>query len=37
MYFLALNVVPCSDAGNVSDDSQVITNLAFDGHPWKSL
>ena len=31
IYFLALNVVPCSDAGNVKDDSQVVTVIDFDG------
>nr|WP_313781144.1 DUF6660 family protein [Allomuricauda sp.] len=30
-YFLALNVVPCSDAGNVAEDSQVVATVDFDG------
>ncbi|MEY8021416.1 DUF6660 family protein [Muriicola sp. E247] len=31
IYFLALNVLPCSDAGNVNDDSQVVITVDFDG------
>ncbi|WP_081415677.1 MULTISPECIES: DUF6660 family protein [Aquimarina] len=31
IYFLALNVVPCSDTGNITDDSQVVTMVDFDG------
>ncbi|WP_339141138.1 DUF6660 family protein [Croceitalea sp. MTPC5] len=31
VYFLALNFVPCSDAGNVSDDSQIASIVDFDG------
>ena len=30
-YFLALNVVPCSDAEKINDDSQVVTVTDFDG------
>ncbi|WP_338150215.1 DUF6660 family protein [Eudoraea chungangensis] len=31
IYFLALNVVPCSDAGNVKDDTQITSVSDFDG------
>lgn len=34
MYFLTLNAIPWSDAGNGYDDSQVITTVDFDKHPW---
>ncbi|PHQ29630.1 hypothetical protein CJ305_08815 [Leeuwenhoekiella nanhaiensis] len=30
-YFLALNVVPCSDSANNEIDSQVVTVIDFDG------
>ena len=30
-YFLALNVVPCSDAANSADDTQVVTVIDIDG------
>ncbi|MAY21308.1 MAG: hypothetical protein CMC74_00825 [Flavobacteriaceae bacterium] len=30
-YFLALNVVPCSDAEKINDDSQVVTVTDFEG------
>jgi hypothetical protein len=30
IYFLALNVVPCSDTGKVKDDTQVVTVTDFD-------
>ena len=30
-YFLALNVVPCSDATNSADDTQVVTVIDIDG------
>ena len=30
-YFLALNVVPCSDAANRADDTQVVTVIDIDG------
>ena len=31
LYFLALNVVHCSDTGNVRDDSQITSVYDFDG------
>ncbi|MDF0706270.1 MULTISPECIES: DUF6660 family protein [Flagellimonas] len=31
IYVLALNVVPCSDAGNVTEDSQGVYLVQFDG------
>jgi hypothetical protein len=31
VYFLALNLVPCSDTGNSKDDTQVISVIDFDG------
>ncbi|WP_084217688.1 DUF6660 family protein [Nonlabens marinus] len=31
IYFLALNVVPCSDAANNTDDTQVVTVIDIDG------
>ncbi|MEZ4809065.1 MAG: DUF6660 family protein [Allomuricauda sp.] len=31
IYFLALNVVPCSDSGNASDDCQTVSVVDFDG------
>ncbi|KAB5487045.1 hypothetical protein D2V93_06595 [Flagellimonas taeanensis] len=31
IYFLALNVVPCSDSGNASDDCQTVSVVDSDG------
>jgi len=31
IYFLALNLAPCSDVGNVKDDSQITSVYDFDG------
>ena len=31
IYCFALNIVPCSDVGNVTDDSQVVATMDFDG------
>ncbi|SNZ01427.1 DUF6660 family protein [Flagellimonas pacifica] len=31
IYFLALNLVPCSDTGKTNDDTQVVSVVDFDG------
>ncbi|TPN87305.1 DUF6660 family protein [Aquimarina algicola] len=31
IYFLALNGVPCSDTGNINEDSQVVSLIDYDG------
>ncbi|WP_420378712.1 DUF6660 family protein [Gilvibacter sp.] len=31
IYFLALNVVPCSDTGDMDSDSQTVSVIEFDG------